>query len=64
MSQRTEGLNIHLNGDNEINISFDIEMFSTKEIINLISDYCEIMDLIVTEPTIESIVKDIYKVGL
>lgn len=62
--RKNQELSIDINGDNEININFNLEKYTTKKIISLISDYCEIVDFIVNEPTIESIVKDIYKVGI
>lgn len=47
--------------DNNITIDFDGQKITAANVIDLISNHCEIVDLTIQEPSIESIVKDIYR---
>lgn len=44
----------------EIHIRFDRQNATAADIMELISPYCDILDLSIQEPSIESIVKDLY----
>ncbi len=45
----------------ELHIKFDRQKITAAGVMNLISPYCEILDLSIHEPSIESIVKDLYR---
>lgn len=45
----------------EINIQFDRQKITATGVIDMISPFCDILDLTIQEPSIESIVKDLYR---
>ena len=47
--------------DGKIKIRFDKNKLTANDIINMVSDYCEIIDIYTEEPNLEIIVKDIYR---
>lgn len=56
-----ENLSLILKDDYDIHIKFDRQKFTAAEIMGLISPYCDILDLTIEEPSIESIVKDLFR---
>jgi len=55
-------MNIEID-EGEIKIIFDKEKLTANKVISLTSEYMEILDLSITEPSLETIVKDIYRSG-
>ena len=51
----------YLTNDGVITIDFDGEKITASKLIDLISNHCEIIDLTIQEPSIESIVKSLYR---
>ncbi len=45
----------------ELSLKFNGRELTAATVMNMISEYCDILDLSITEPSIESIVKDLYK---
>ncbi|MCX7922843.1 MAG: ATP-binding cassette domain-containing protein [Clostridia bacterium] len=45
----------------DIQVKFDRQKITASEVMNIISPYCDIMDLTIQEPSIESIVRDLYR---
>ena len=58
---RMECLELLLNENNEIHVKFDRKNITAAGVMEVISSYCEILDLSIKEPSIESIVKDLYR---
>ncbi len=48
-------------GDDFLLVEFERNHHSAAHIIKIVTNYCEVTDLTVTEPSIEGIVKDLYR---
>lgn len=53
-------INIEECEDNKLSVRFERENISANDVINIVSKFCDISDLSITEPSIENIVKDLY----
>ena len=51
----------YLTNDGVLTIDFDGEKITASKLIDLISNHCEVIDLTLQEPSIESIVKSLYR---
>lgn len=61
IEENKENLLLILKDDYNIHIKFDRQKFTAAEVMSLISPYCDILDLTIEEPSIESIVKDLFR---
>lgn len=55
-----DGMDIEIK-EGEIKIIFDKEKLTANKVISITNEHMEILDLTITEPSLESIVKDIYR---
>lgn len=58
---KREDTSIILDENYNIHVKFDRQKITASGVIDLVSPYCNILDLTIDEPSIESIVKDLYR---
>ncbi len=59
--EKSEGLSLLKETEDTLEIQFNRETVTATQVINIVSPYCEVVDLSIQEVSIETIVKSLYK---